>query len=370
MENLKTSKKFNKVYFRLLFICVLLLALSINTGCTSKKEPVLTLTEKMPMPIPNSAGRGEEIEDLIPQYAEEYVNDPILSEAVVQFRKWEWASAYRNLDTIVTENPDYLDAYRLQAEVYMINKNYEAALSQLDRILERDPKDVHALGVTTILMRILGNEAGELERMQALEIISKQAAEEVSALLNKTEDLLSAPYGSQPQTNIVPDAIIVFGQSPKENGKPSAGLLSRLERAKEMAERFPDAMLILSGGDVKTQYTEASVMRTWLIEQGIDEKRLLLDELARDTYGNAIGSVELCKIIDAHNVIVIGTILHLPRAVTTLTLYTEYVGYDMIIDSAGGGESEVLNEEECLYAYVNAARAKGLFSKEDYNRFK
>ena len=370
MKYLEKRERFNKVFLWLPILCGLAFVLGISTGCTSKKEPVLTLTEKMAMPIPNSAGRGEEIEDLIPQYAEEYVDDSILSEAVIQFRRWEWPSVYRNLDTIVTENPDYLDAYRLQAEVYMINKNYEAALSQLDRVLEQDPRDVHALGVTTILMRILGNEEGELERTLALEMVSKEAAEEVKKLLNQTEELVYASYGSQPQTEMVPEAIVVFGQTPKENGKPSAGLLSRLERAKEIAERFPDAMLILSGGDVKTQYTEASVMRNWLVEQGIDEERILLDELARDTYGNAIGSVELCKEIDAHNVILIGTILHLPRAVTTLTLYTEYIDYDITIDSAGGGEIEVLDEGERLYTYVNAARAKGLFSKEDYECFK
>lgn len=64
-------------------------------------------------------------------------------------------------------------------------------------------------------------------------------------------------------------------------------MLSRLEKALEMAERFPDAKLILSGGDVKTEFTEAAVMKEWLVEQGIEETRLLLDEEARDTHGNA-----------------------------------------------------------------------------------
>ena len=114
-------------------------------------------------------GRGKAMEDLVPMYAEEYVDDPVLKQAVTYFRRWEWTQLYRELDEIVTEDPDYLDAYRLQAEAYMINKNYEAALSQLDRILERDRTDVHALGVTTVLMHILENEEGEKERLLALE---------------------------------------------------------------------------------------------------------------------------------------------------------------------------------------------------------
>ena len=38
------------------------------------------------------------------------------------------------------------------------------------------------------------------------------------------------------------------------------------ENALEIAKRFPDAKLILSGGDVKTEFTEAAVMKEWLVE--------------------------------------------------------------------------------------------------------
>ena len=350
-------------------ILVLLCCVYLWKVSAEEALPVLTLTEEMSMPIPNKAGRGEPMEDLIPMYAEEYAEDPVLKEAVLQFRRWDWPAMYKNLDDIVTENPEYLDAYRLQAEAYMINKNYQAALAQLDRVLERDLGDVHALGVTAILMRILGDKTGEEVRMDALEMVCVDAANDVRSLLEKTELLLNASYDDEPQTDMVPDAIAVFGQTPKANGKPSSGLLSRLEKALEMAERFPDAKLILSGGDVKTEFTEAAVMKEWLMEQGIEETRMLLDEDARDTYGNAIGIITLCEEIDAHKVMVVGTMLHLPRAVTTLSLYAERVGFEIEVDSAGGGETEAANEGERLYTYVNAARAAGLFAQSDYSRY-
>lgn len=69
-------------------------------------------------------------------------------------------------------------------------------------------------------------------------------------------------------------------------------MLNRLEHGLEMAEKYPDAKIILSGGDVRTEYTEASVMKNWLLEQGVDESRIILDEAARDTYGNAIGTLK------------------------------------------------------------------------------
>lgn len=355
-----------------------LAAALVVTGCSGtavsesvQEEPAVsvTLTEECAMPIPKEQGRGEPLEDLVPQYAEEYLADPLLKDSVIAFRRWEWNKVYSGLDTVVRENPDHLDAYRLQAEVYLINQHYEAALSQLDRILERDTTDVHALGVSAIVMHILENAEGEQERLNALEQVNAKAAEAVRSMLEQADTLLYATYTPQPQTDMVPDAITIYGQTPKKNGTPSAGMLSRLERGLEMAEKYPDAKIILSGGDVRTEYTEASVMKNWLLEQGVDESRIILDEAARDTYGNAIGTLKALQEMDAHKVLLVGTMLHLPRAVTTTTLYAQHLGYDLTLDSAGGGETAVLDKDEVHYAYVNAARAAGLFTKSDYSKY-
>ena len=331
---------------------------------------MLNLTPARAMPIPSKQGRGEPIEDLVPMYAEEYANVEEFKDIVVSFRRWEWNAVYSGLDTIIRENPDNLDAYRLQTEVYMINQNYEAALAQIDQVLLRDPGDIHALGVSAVLMRILGNEAGEAERLAVLGLVNPEAAAAVSSMLSRADELFNAEYGNEPQTDMVPDAITVFGQTPKSNGTPSSGMLSRLEVALELANRFPDAKIILSGGDVKTEFTEASVMRNWMVEQGIDESRIVLDEAARDTLGNAIGTLAELEKLDAHKLIVVGTMLHIPRATTTMTLYAEHQGYELEIDSVGGGELEVKDEGERLYTYVIAARASGLFTKSDFEIFK
>lgn len=331
--------------------------------------PVLSLNEPLPMPIPPQQGRGEPMEHLVPMYGADYAADPVFQNAVTAFRRWQWNVVYRELDTIVTEDPDNLDGYRFQAEVYMIGSKYEAALGQIDQILRRDPRDIHALAVSAILYRILENEAGEQERLAALEAVSPEAAAAVATMLTEVENLWNAPYDSQPQTDMVPDAIVVFGQTPKSNGTPSGGLLHRLEKALELALRFPEAAIIVSGGDVKTEYTEASVMKTWLVEQGIPEERIYMDELARDTYGNAVGSLELLQELDAHKAIVAVTRLHQPRATTTMTLYAKYQGYALEVDSAGSGDTQVKDEGERLYTYVNGARAAGLFTKGDYQKF-
>ncbi len=360
------KKSWNKIQVILLSFVIVCSLLS----CTSSQEPKFPLSDPYPMPIPPANGRGEAMEHLVPEYASDYEADPYLEEIVTAFRRWQWSAVYAGLSELEQNDPDYLDIYRLQAEVYLINKNYEAALSQLDQILRREPDDIHALAVSIIVKRILGDEEGEGQRLAYLEEISSEAAGDIREFLEKVENGLLID-GSMPLPDeITFEAIAVFGQSPKSNGQPSSGLLERLEKAKEMALKYPNAVLIVSGGPVRTEYAEADVMQKWLIENGIEKERILLDADARDTVGNAIGIVALLEERDIHQVLAVATNLHLPRAMTTLSLYGDYIGYKMELYGVGNGETPVENLGERLYTYVCAARAAGLFSRSDFEKYK
>lgn len=330
-----------------------------------------TLSQPLPMPSLKTDGRGIAIENLVPAYAKDYENDPYLKQAVIDFRRWKWTKAYQELDALAKRNPDYLNTYRLQAEMYMINKDYKEALSQLDQILRRAPQDIQALAVTALIERINGNESQEKARLSALSRVSSQAAADMVNLLAATKRGVEATYGRGLQTDMIPDVIAVFGQSTNADGTPSKGLLARLEKTKEMAKKFPQAKIVLSGGPVKTRFAEADVMKSWLIQHGIDQDRLLLDDVARDTPGNAMGMLPLFKAYDAHHILAVGTLLHLPRAVTVLQTYADHIGYPIKIDSAGGGITPTLREKktERLYTYVNAARAGGLFTWSDFEKY-
>lgn len=325
----------------------------------------------LPAPEGKEAGRGRPIEDLVVRYGADYEDDPYLRDQVVQFRRWEWKDLYVELDEKAGERPDYLSTYRLQVEAYLINKNYREALSQLDQILRRDPGDLHALGVSILAAKTLGDEVEVQRRLVALEKRSPEAARAVAYFLEFTEDVLNHPFGAVPTQSLEFDAIAVFGQSPNSDGTPSKGLLDRLEKAKEMALRYPRAKIVLSGGPVRTPYAESDVMAKWLIENGVDEDRLLLDPAARDTPGNAIGMVELFKRYKLTRILGVGTQLHIPRATAVLKGYGEYVGYPMQVDGVGGGDPprDDKKRAEVLYTYVNVARVMGLFTLGDFKRF-
>lgn len=329
--------------------------------------------EVLPAPGAKDDGRGEPLEKLISNYGDSYVNDEILKDDVVRFRRWEWQELYKSLDQKAKENPDHLNIYRLQAEVYLVNKNYREAFSQLDRILRRDPSDIHALALSILAAKVTGEDEQVQNRLEALKYISPEAKEAVQKVLNYTDEnsAKNVNYGSDQLTDMVPDVIAVFGQSPNPDGTPSPALITRLEKTKEMAEKYPDIPIVLSGGPVRYEYAEADVMAKWLIDNGVSEERLILDELARDTPGNAVGMVKAFKEIGAKKVLAIGTILHLPRATTVLKVYADAVGYDISIDSAGSGPQPSISKQggERLYTYVNAMRAAFLYTKDDFARF-
>lgn len=69
--------------------------------------------------------------------------------------------------------------------------------------------------------------------------------------------------------------------------KPSGVLAARLRTAKDYLDDHPDAVAVLSGGQGSDeQYTEAAVMKNYLISLGVEEQRLYLEEESHNTRQN------------------------------------------------------------------------------------
>lgn len=330
----------------------------------------LTLSEPLPPPEAKADGRGAAIEKLVPQYGADYEKDPFLANEVTLFRRWQWEKMYAALHKKATERPQYAPLYRLQIEAYLVTQAYREALAQADQLLRLDPRDSHALAMSALAAQALGEETIVKERLSALQQISPAAARDMERIFSRVE----SNFSSKPSSNIhnAPEAIVVFGQTPQPDGTPSAGLLSRLQTTREWANRFPKASIILSGGDVNTPFIEANVMRDWLQEQGVAVSRLYTDPLARDTYGNAVGVLPILQKQNVKNAVLVATERHLPRALSTLEAYTERLGAGITWHGAGGGvpasRRDLLREKQ--YAFINTARAAGLFTWSDFKKYR
>ncbi len=91
------------------------------------------------------------------------------------------------------------------------------------------------------------------------------------------------------------DVFIVFGC--KTYGyTPSYALQKRLDKAYELLERNPDSVAVLSGGQGKDEeISEAESMRAYLLNKGINEDRLIIEDRSTSTITNIRYSMELIK---------------------------------------------------------------------------
>jgi len=82
------------------------------------------------------------------------------------------------------------------------------------------------------------------------------------------------------------DVLIVLGCAVR-NGRPSLALRYRLDAALGYLSQSPDTMVIVSGGQgPQESMSEARAMADYLIAQGLDESRIILEDQSASTYEN------------------------------------------------------------------------------------
>ncbi len=129
------------------------------------------------------------------------------------------------------------------------------------------------------------------------------------------------------------DYAIVLGAQVRGRN-PSRALLKRLKKAVEIAEKYPQATLILSGGQGNGEdISEAQCMRDYLLENGVDESRLVLEDKSTTTKENLIFSDKLteCSKKDCG---IISNDFHICRAL----LIADKVGYEKPHGLPGEGD--------------------------------
>jgi uncharacterized SAM-binding protein YcdF (DUF218 family) len=128
----------------------------------------------------------------------------------------------------------------------------------------------------------------------------------------------------QPSLPAHVDGIVVLGGSVNvfvtaSRGQPSVPTAAeRLFAAAELARRYPEAKIVVSGGDasiVQTHLLEAPIMRDVLMSQGVDPKRIVLEDRSRNTYENAVESYRVAKPKPGEVWILVTSAWHMPRAV-------------------------------------------------------
>lgn len=115
------------------------------------------------------------------------------------------------------------------------------------------------------------------------------------------------------------DFIIVLGSSLNNDNSPTPELIRRLEMALIVSKEHIDSKIILSGGVCKNCITEAEFMKNFLIQNGIEESRIIIETLSRDTVDNVKNCIEIIN--NESEVALITGADHMKRAGTLLEEY-------------------------------------------------
>jgi len=122
---------------------------------------------------------------------------------------------------------------------------------------------------------------------------------------------------------------VSIGRTIAHNQVALNDMAGRITETLALALRYPDAKVLISGGDagiVPRGFSEADATRRLLVEDGLDEHRILAETRSRDTYENAVYSKELAQPQPGQNWVLVTSANHMPRAVGSFRA----VGFDVI----------------------------------------
>lgn len=109
------------------------------------------------------------------------------------------------------------------------------------------------------------------------------------------------------------DAIVVMGTA-QYNGRPSPVLRARLDRVVEVWEAGVAPLVVVTGGKMEGDaFTEAEASHDYLVERGIPDEAILLEDQGRDSWESLQGVVSLLDTRDINRVLIVSDGFHLLR---------------------------------------------------------
>lgn len=167
-----------------------------------------------------------------------------------------------------------------------------------------------------------GNEASA-GMARALQRYHPERADEYLRKFQRLEEILQQPPPEEPSPTMPPTAchaIIILGAGLEAGGVMKPKLIERLQRGLWLALLYPQAPVLVTGGNAREGQTESYAMSGWLQRQGIPRERVWIEDQARDTVGNALLS---CRLLEKHGIThatLVSSASHLQRS---LALFEE-----------------------------------------------
>jgi len=131
-----------------------------------------------------------------------------------------------------------------------------------------------------------------LEAMALVDPVQAEAWEQIMAYWSHVNTDMEVNIGTVPEglpeDNSV--AIVILGFALNADGTMKEELIGRLQTGLNIANAYPNSYVVVTGGGTAANnpnVTEGGLMGAWLLEQGLAEDRLIIENKAPSTVGNA-----------------------------------------------------------------------------------
>lgn len=266
------------------------------------------------------------------------------------------------------------------ASAYIYNGNVDKALALYRDILADAPDDIDALMYLSAWSRFAGQSKESADYLKTLQQLNPAKAQELSEFYKVIDRVTTMPItdklSSEDLAKLKADkgsnAIVTLGYALNPDGSMHDILIKRLEKTLEIAKELPDSLIIVTGGVPQNNKTEGNLMADWLIQHGVDAKRIFPENYARSTVENALFSRYALAKHRIKNAVLISSGSHIRRADAIFTLASWETGprdihfYDIIALDKPLSELQQVSQKDIQGIYRDGLKALGLWSFRSY----
>jgi tetratricopeptide (TPR) repeat protein len=268
------------------------------------------------------------------------------------------------------------------ASTQVIQKKIPDALQTYKQILNIDPVHFDANLLYGTYSKVNGDEKSYKTSLAKMMQIDPERTKEYIQKFEKTEDIMDTKFNTEIPEGIPQKdhAIIILGYALAEDGTMKETLIERLNAGLKIAKKYPNSKIIVSGGVPKQGITEADAMSEWLIEQGIEKERIILESKSTDTVENGLFSTNILEKEGLKDVTLVTSASHMRRALTVFSeasdlqdkingKNTERDFTNMVyLDYPSIEEAQEVTKDERMVIYRDLLRTSGIWQYPEMQR--
>ena len=119
---------------------------------------------------------------------------------------------------------------------------------------------------------------------------------------------------NEQRTGLFDTVLVVLGNEPLDDSTPTIDMVRRVTKAVEFQQQHPKTLLLFTGGPTAGTNSEARMMATIAVSQGVTTNTICLEEEARFTQENARFSARLVEPIHPRRILIVSKSDHLDWA--------------------------------------------------------